>query len=235
MMIPSPQIVEMVGRLGFDWILIDTEHGAINLETVEELARAAEGVGLTPVARPRENTASDILQLLDRGAVGVQVPHVNTADDARRAVEAVKYHPLGNRGLGGGTRAADYGFGEPFDRYVETANRETLVCVQIEEAEGVRNVDEICGVAGVDVVFVGPSDLSQSMGFPGNPGAPEVQQAIDTTFERIRASGKAPGTPSTTDNVRKVLDKGVLYTYTHVTALLKAASASYFEEAGQRP
>ena len=226
-MIPSPQIVEMVGRLGFDWILIDLEHGAITLETAEELVRAAESVGLTPIARPRENTAADILQLMDRGAMGVQVPHVNTAEDARRAVAAVKYHPLGTRGLGGGTRAADYGFGGAFDQYVETANREALVCVQIEEEEGVGNADAICQVEGVDVVFVGPSDLSQSMGFPGNPGAPEVQQAIDATFVEIRTAGKIPGTPSTTENVSKVLDKGILYTYTHVTGMLKAGATGY--------
>jgi 2-keto-3-deoxy-L-rhamnonate aldolase RhmA len=230
-MIPSPQIVEMVGRLGFDWILIDLEHGAISLETAEELVRAAESVGLTPIARPRENTAADILQLMDRGVVGVQVPHVNTAEDARRAVAAVKYHPLGTRGLGGGTRAADYGYGEAADQYVETANRETLVCVQIEEEEGVRNADAICQVEGVDVVFVGPSDLSQSMGFPGNPGVPEVQQAIDATFERIRSAGKVPGTPSTTANVSKILDKGILYTYTHVTGMLKAGAEGYFGRA----
>ena len=230
-MIPSPQIVEIVGRFGFDWVLIDLEHGAISLETAEELVRAAESVGLTPIARPRENTAADILQLMDRGAMGVQVPHVNTAEDARRAVAAVKYHPLGTRGLGGGTRAADYGLGEPFDTYVETANRETLVCVQIEEEEGVGNVDAICQVEGVDVVFVGPSDLSQSMGFPGNPGAPEVREAIDATLAGICTAGRAPGTPPPAENVRGALDKGVLYTYTHVTGMLRAGATGYFEKA----
>ena len=118
MMIPSPQIVEMVAGVGFDWILIDCEHGSINPETVEALALAADACGITPIARPRSNKPEDILQVMDRGVMGVQVPHVNTADDARAAVEAVRYHPEGKRGLGAGTRAAGYGFGVTMGEYI---------------------------------------------------------------------------------------------------------------------
>ena len=107
-MIPSPQIVEMVGRLGFDWVLIDCEHGTISLETVEILAMAAESCGITAIARPKTKDADDILKVMDRGVMGVQVPHVNTAEDARQVVAAVKYHPLGQRGLAAGTRPASH-------------------------------------------------------------------------------------------------------------------------------
>ncbi|MBI3918050.1 MAG: hypothetical protein HY322_13700 [Betaproteobacteria bacterium] len=107
-MIPSPQIVEMVGAAGFDWVLLDCEHGTLTLESVELMAMAAEACGITAIARPVTRSPEHILQVLDRGVLGVQVPHVNTAEDARRVVAAVKFHPLGQRGLAAGTRAAAY-------------------------------------------------------------------------------------------------------------------------------
>ena len=100
-MFPSPHIVDIVGRLGFDWVLIDCEHGSISLESVELMVMAAEAAGVTPIARPPVNSFESIGQLMDRGAMGVQVPHVNTAEDARKAVEAVRYHPLGRARTGG--------------------------------------------------------------------------------------------------------------------------------------
>ena len=125
--------------------------------------------------------------------MGVQVPHVNTAEDARAVVAAVKYHPLGTRGLAAGTRPANYGIGLTAAEYVEQVNRETLVCVQLEEAEALRNIDAILEVEGIDVFFVGPSDLSQSMGYPGRTDTPEVQAAIREAFATIVAAGKVPG------------------------------------------
>src|SRR5215510_5165959 len=107
-MIPSPQIVEMVGAAGFDWVLLDCEHGTLTLESVELMAMAAEAAGITAIARPMTSSPEHILQVLDRGVMGVQVPHVITAEDARRVISAVKYHPLGSRGLAAGTRAANY-------------------------------------------------------------------------------------------------------------------------------
>jgi 4-hydroxy-2-oxoheptanedioate aldolase len=229
MMIPSPQLVEMVGRLGFDWVLIDCEHGTISLETVELLVMAAEVSGLTPIARPWRNSEDAILRLMDRGVMGVQVPHVNTAADARRAVEAVKYHPLGKRGLAAGTRPAGYGLGVTAGEYVEWANRETLVCVQLEEAEALGNLGEILRVEGVDVFFVGPSDLSQSMGYPGQTSHPEVQAAIDGAFAAIVGAAKAPGSAGGSEAVAGYLQKGCLYVYTHVPKLLSTASAAFFD------
>jgi 4-hydroxy-2-oxoheptanedioate aldolase len=232
-MIPCPQIVEMIGRLGFDWVLIDCEHGTISLETVEILAMAAEASGIIPIARPKTKAPHDILNVMDRGVMGVQVPHVNTAEDARQVVEAVKYHPLGKRGLAAGTRPADYGFGESMDRFVKTSNKETLVCVQLEEAEAIHNAHEIVQVDHVDVFFIGPSDLSQSMGYPGDTKAPSVQEAIDSTFRKIISAEKIAGTPGAIDSINGVLDKGILYTYTHLTKLLGYAGQAFFKAAKQ--
>ena len=228
MMIPSPQIIEMIGELGFDWVLIDCEHGTISLETVELMVMAAEASGLTPIVRPWTNSADAILRVMDRGAMGVQVPHVNTAQDARRAVESVKYHPLGRRGMASGTRPAQYGLGVSAIEYVEWVNRETLVCVQLEEAEALHNIDAILGVEGVDVYFVGPSDLGQSMGYPGQPGVPEVEGAIDDAFAAIVAAGKTPGTAGGAERIVDCLNKGGRYVYTHVPKLLASASAAFF-------
>ena len=229
-MFPSPHIVDIVGRLGFDWVLIDCEHGSISLESVELMVMAAESAGVTPIARPPVNSFEAIGQLMDRGVMGVQVPHVNTADDARRAVEAVKYHPLGERGLAAGVRAASYGYGMSMSDYAELSNRETLVCVQIEEVEAVRNVDEIVQVDDVDVFFVGPSDLSQSFGYPGRPDTSVVREAMDSVFATVAAAGKVSGSAGNAEATNRYLDHGVTYLYTHLTSLLASGAETFLGE-----
>jgi 4-hydroxy-2-oxoheptanedioate aldolase len=164
---------------------------------------------------------------MDRGAMGVQVPHVNSAEDARRAVEAVKYHPQGIRGLAAGSRPANYGFGISMSDYVSEANKETLVCVQLEEAEAIQNVDEILQVEGVDVFFVGPSDLSQSLGYPGRSDVPEVREVINSTFAKIASAGKVSGSAGNAGATKDYIDRGVQYLYTHLTTLLSSASGDF--------
>lgn len=223
-MIPSPQIVEMVGHLGFDWVLIDCEHGAIGPDQVETLAMAAAAAGIVPIARPPTSSPAAITQMLDRGVAGVQVPHVGSAAEARRVVEAAKYAPLGNRGLAVGTRAARYGVRRSLARHVAEANRDTLVCVQLEDTDALRDVDAIAAVEGVDVVFVGPSDLSQALGYPGDIANPVVQGTMRTAFTRITAAGKVAGTAGTPDMLRTAIGCGAGYVYVHVTTLLARAS-----------
>ena len=229
-MFPSPHVVDMLGRLGFDWVLIDCEHGSISVESVEIMVLAAEAAGITPIARPPVNSFEAICQLMDRGVMGVQTPHVNTAEDARRAVEAVKYHPRGDRGLAAGVRSASYGYGMSMSEYAELSNRETLVCVQLEEGEAVRNVEQIMSVEGVDVFFVGPSDLSQSLGYPGRPDTPEVRQAMEHVFATARAAGKITGSAGGAAATQGYLQQGVTYLYTHLTALLASGSEQFLKE-----
>lgn len=230
-MIPSPQIVEMVAAAGFDWVLIDCEHGTITLESVELMAMAAEASGITAIARPVSRSPEHILQVMDRGVMGVQVPHVATAEAAREAVAAVKFHPLGKRSLAAGTRSANYDSIGTLADYVKAANDSTLIAVQIEDKEAVDNIDEILKVDDIDVFFIGPSDLSQSMGHPGNPKAPVVAQAIATCFEKMIAAGRTPGTPATGEALQGVLDKGVRYIYTHLPRLLASSAKSYLANA----
>ena len=226
-MFPSPQVVEMLGFAGFDWVLIDCEHGSIGPADIELMAMACDAVGVTPIARPRTNSASDIQSVMDRGVMGVQVPHVNTAEDARRAVAAVKFGPGAARGLAAGTRPDSWGLGARMPDFAARANAQSLVCVQLEHESALRNLDAILAVDGIDVFFIGPSDLSQSMGLPGDPKAPPVAEAIDRALATIRAAGRTPGMPATADNLADVVGKGCRYIYTHLPRLLGAGAGAF--------
>jgi len=226
-MFPSPQVVEMLGYAGFDWVLIDCEHGSIGPADVELMAMACDAVGITPVARPRTNAASDIQGVMDRGVMGVQVPHINTAEDARRAVAAVKFGPGAARGLAAGTRPDRWGLGARMPDFTEAANAQSFICVQLEHEAALRNVEAILAVDGIDVFFIGPSDLSQSMGYPGNPKAPPVARAIEETLAKIRSAGRTPGMPATAETVADVAAKGCKYIYTHLPRLVGHGAAAF--------
>lgn len=227
LMFPSPQIVEMLGHAGFDWVLLDCEHGSLSLADVEVMAMAADAVGITAIARPRSNNAADIQSVMDRGVAGVQVPHVNSAEDARRAVSAVKFGPGADRSLAAGTRPDGWGLGARMTDFTAAANAKSLVCVQIEDRQAVVNIDEILAVDGIDVFFVGPSDLSQSMGYPGDPKAAPVATAIDHVLDRVRAAGRTPGMPATTETLAGVKGKGCRYIYTHLPRVLGAGAQAF--------
>ena len=185
---PSPQVVEMLGCLGFDWILLDNEHGSITVDNAEGCIAAAELTGMAPIVRPVGKTGESIAPFLDRGAWGVQVPHVNTADEARAVVDAVKYGPEGHRGIFGGGRAAGYGFAGSTAEYATAANRETLVCVMLEEVEAIDKLPDMLKVPGVDVFFIGSGDLSQSMGYIGQSTHPEVLKMMERGVKAITAA-----------------------------------------------
>lgn len=231
LMFPSPQLVEMLGYAGFDWVLLDCEHGSIGPADLEHMAMAAAAAGITPIARPRSNATPDIQMVMDRGVMGVQVPHVNTADDAQRAVAAVKFGPGAQRGLAAGTRPDRWGLGAKMVDFTAQANEQSLVCVQIEHEDAVRNIEALLKVDGIDIFFIGPSDLSQSMGHPGNAKAPPVANAIQDTLAAIRAAGKVPGMPATADNVAEIVSSGCRYIYTHVPRLIGSGAGQFLKAA----
>ena len=230
---PSPQVVEMLGGLGFDWILIDNEHGTVTIENSEDLIRAAELTGIAPIVRPVSNKPEIIAPFLDRGAWGVQIPHVNTAEEARQAVDSVKYHPLGHRGMFSGSRPAEYGLSGSTAEYVEEANRNTLVCLMLEEVEAIDNLPELVQVEGVDVFFIGSGHLSQSMGYPGQQTHPEVQTLMARGVGIIREAGRVAGVSCPDSYVPKFLDMGVQYFHGSVNRLLQSSSVNYLEEMRQ--
>ncbi|MGE0767343.1 MAG: HpcH/HpaI aldolase/citrate lyase family protein [Hyphomicrobiaceae bacterium] len=234
LMFPSAQIVEMLAYAGFDWVLLDCEHGSLSLSDLELMCMAADASGITPIARPRSNSSTDIQSVMDRGVKGVQVPHVCTAEDARRAVAAVKLGAGTGRSLAAGTRPDRWGLGAKLPEFVAAQNAGSLVCVQIEDREALGNVDDILAVEGIDVFFIGPSDLSQSMGFPGNPKAGPVMRAIEETLARIVAAGKAPGMPATTEALPQVIGSGCRYIYNHLPRIIGSGARDYIGAASRR-
>lgn len=231
MMFPCPQIVEMLGHAGFDWVLLDCEHGSLSPADVEVMAIAATAAGIVPIARPKTNAPSDIQTVMDRGVMGVQVPHVNTEDNARRAVASVKLGASSLRSLAAGTRPDRWGFAGSGTEFAARSNAETLVCIQLEHEAALANLDEILKVADVDVFFIGPSDLSQSMGFPANPSAPPVTAVMEAALGKIVRAGKTPGMPASTENVGRVIASGVRYIYTHLPRLIGAGTTAFMQAA----
>ena len=179
----SAGLVEMLGHFGFDGVFLDCEHGPASWEEVEHMIRAAELAGYTSVVRVQDHEAATITRALDRGAGGIQVPHVNTAAEAAAIVEHAKYAPLGHRGWSGWRGA----YGVDASDYARQANDSTLVAIMLEEVEALNNLDDILRVEHVDVFFVAPGDLAQSMGLPGQANHPSVQNAIDDALRRIKS------------------------------------------------
>ena len=226
---PSPPVVEMLGCLGFDWVIIDNEHGSITVDNSEEMVRAAELTHIAPKVRPVANRPEIIAPFLDRGAWGVQIPHVNTADEARAAVDAVKYYPEGHRGIFSRSRPAGYGFGGSTASYVQEANSNTLVCLMLEEVEAINNLEKMVEVEGVDVYFIGSGDLSQSMGYPGQQTHPEVQSLMEKGVRAIRSAGRVAGVSCPDNLVPKYLGMGVQYFHGNVNSLLESSSLAYLQ------
>jgi 4-hydroxy-2-oxoheptanedioate aldolase len=191
-MTPSPALVEMAGHAGFEFVILDMEHGVAGPDIVEHLVRAVETADTTPIVRVTTNDRGLILRVLDAGALGVLVPHVRSAVDAQAVVAACKYPPQGARGLATTARAGRHGF-RSVAEHIERSNRETLVALQIEDAEALPAAEAIAAVPGVDVLFVGPSDLSVSMGYPGQADHPAVQEAIAQVFQAAHRAGREVG------------------------------------------
>lgn len=189
---PDATLIEVLGYQPWDFLVFDGEHGPIDPRDCENMARAAELRGVTPIVRVTTNQPSVILRYMDSGVHGLIVPWVNNAEEAEAVVRSVKYHPRGNRGLAG-VRASDYSQLLPLSEYVQVANAETLITVQIERAEAIKNLPEILAVADIDVVFIGPNDLSQSLGYPGQPQHPAVQEAMQQITDQVKQSQAALG------------------------------------------
>lgn len=181
--IPSPDLVEMMGLAGFEFVLLDGEHGAA-LTALPELLRACDVAGVTSLVRVPSHDRGFLLPPLELGAGGLQVPFVDTPEQARALVRETKYAPLGERGVSGITRAARYGFAEQ-PRYLREANRETLLVVQLESRAAAENAEAIAAVPGVDCVFIGPADLAQSFGHPSDRMTPPTIRIIEDIIRRV--------------------------------------------------
>lgn len=186
----DPSVAELAGSTGFDWLVIDGEHGPNGLRDVLAQLRSV-GDKTQVVVRTRDDNRAEIKQMLDIGSQTLLVPMIESADQAAEVVRSAKYPPEGVRGVGAAlARASGY---NAIADYLTTANEQVCVLVQVESRAGIAALDDILKLHGVDGVFVGPADLAADMGFVGKPGAPEVQAVITDALTRIRAAGKAAG------------------------------------------
>jgi len=228
--INSPAAVEVLGYLGFDFIIIDGEHGPMDLESSKNLVRAADVVDITPLARVAVNHPQVILRYLDMGCLGVQIPMVNTGAEAEAVANACRYPPVGKRGLAG-VRANEWGLTGALGPYTRTANEEVLTIVQVETLQAVSNLDEILAVKEVDMVFIGPTDLSSAMGVPGEVTHPDVLAQLEKLGKAIRAGGKHAGTIGGNPQAVKMLsDWGYNYFAVNVLGMFASAARGYITD-----
>ncbi len=198
---------EIVGRAGFDWVLVDAEHGPNGIRDVTTQLQALEGLNTSSIVRVPIGETWIIKQVLDAGAQSLLIPIVESAQEAQKHVDAVRYPPNGNRGVGAFVaRAAQFG---TLTDYLTSADEQICLIVQLETKAGLEALDYMLAIDGIDGVFVGPSDLAADMGFLGNPKSPQVQKAIANALTRISASGKAAGILSLDDSdTKKYLEHG---------------------------
>jgi 4-hydroxy-2-oxoheptanedioate aldolase len=207
--IPSMEIVELVAAAGFDGVVLDTEHGAHGNEALAPLILAARANGIYPVVRVRSSDPGWIGASLDAGAAGIIVPQIGSAAEADRAVRAARFAPDGNRGANPFVRAAGY---DGRKEWYAQANREIAVLLMIEGASGVAALAEILETPNLDGIFIGPNDLSHSLGVPGEVAHPKVVETIEAIIAVCRAKGMSCGIFSATpDNARHWIDRGVTF------------------------
>lgn len=225
------QLVEVLAMSGFGHIFIDCEHGHMSIREAEALVRAAEAVDVPAVVRVPANEPDVILRHLDTGALGVTIPQVNTVEDAERAVRATYYHPMGQRGLAG-TRAASYGLAGSLAEYTAQANEQLMVTGLIENVRAIDNLPDILKVEGLTAITIGPADLSQSLGHPGDRHHPEVQQAIDEIINQALAAGKPVGVnTSSGEDAKAARERGCQITSVSSWGLLAGAAREYLAAA----
>jgi len=188
----SEEVAYVLAAAGFDFLVIDTEHGSANMETVQRICRAARGAGIAPLVRVTEIGYALIARTLDAGALGLMVPHVETADDARTIVRCAKYPPAGERGFGLRSAVTDYS-GASVPDAIAWSNSETMLMAQVESQRCLDNLDEIAAVPGIDVLLVGPTDLSIALGVPGQLLHPKMEDAYRRVVEVARRHNIAAG------------------------------------------
>ncbi len=226
----DPTICEYIGLTGMDFYMIDGEHGGITASDITNMIRACELRDCTPLARIRSVDAKLILQYMDAGIMGVMMPSIDTVDDVKRLVEAIKYPPMGYRGLGP-VRASDYMQGAMNQKeYVQFSNEQTLVLPQIESMECVKNLKELCKVDGVDGFIIGPRDLAMSMGHYDGPGHDEVKKTLDEIFATVLESGKWFGTVAGTAlQAEGLIEKGAALVMNSVQGLIKTSGKAFLD------
>lgn len=232
--ITDPAVVEVAALAGFGHVIIDLEHGPGTIESSQDLVRAAEARGIAPLIRVGTNSETAILRALDVGAEGVHVPHVSSAEDAVKALSACYYHPEGHRGVCRFVRAAGYSSREK-EAYFAAANARTVPVLHVEGKAGIESLPEILELDGHGVLFLGPYDLSQSCGVPGQVHHPEVVKRMRAAVRLARERNVAVGTfVDTVADARTWVELGVQYICLSVdVGILYDACSALVKEFGE--
>lgn len=229
---PDPMLAEVIGLVGFDFYMLDAEHGPVTPAQADTFVRACDAVDVTPLVRVGSPDPKLVLQYLDSGMLGVMMPGLETVDDVRALVAAVKYPPLGRRGLGM-VRASGYMLGAWRQAdYVAFANAQTLVWPQFEDAALLDRLPALAAVEGVDGFVIGPRDLSMSMGRYDGPAHPDVQTMIDQVIGSLKTAGLAAGiTAGTGEAARAAVQRGARIILNSVPGLIEHSAHAFLEEA----
>lgn len=206
----DPMFVEAAGLAGFDFVILDTEHGPVDIESQQNNVRAAEARNTVPIIRLKDKAENTIGRALDIGAYGIQVPQISSAEEARDVVKYAKFYPYGMRGVCRFVRAADYSAQNRYD-YFESS-KDIIIILQLEGIDAIKNIDEILQVEGVDILFIGPYDLSQSLGLPGQVNNPVVVDAMKEIVCKAKEAGKIIGCfVDTPEDLKMWKDLGLQY------------------------
>jgi len=217
----TADLIEYMGPYGFDGVWIETEHAAIDFADIPDMTRAADLWNMTSIVRLNLNLPGVIYRTLDVGAQAIVMPHVDTKLQAEEVVKAAKFYPLGARG----NYTSRQGIG--VENFAQKANDETMIVVLIEDILAVNNLKEILEVDHIDVFYVAPGDLAQSMGLLGQPNHPEVLKTVDKALTQIQDAGRVAGTLVNDDSVESYLEKGVKFVTTAIAPWLEKGAKDF--------
>lgn len=227
----DPQLAELFGIAGFDYYMLDAEHGLIDPVQAVNVIRACESTNITPMVRIGPKDPKLVLQYLDAGMLGIMMPGLETAEEVKMLVDAVKYAPLGKRGLGFSRASGHMSYTSSAPEYINFSNEQTMVIIQFEDDKLLEKLPALCAVEGLDACIVGPRDLSLNMGFPDGPNHPEVQSAIDNAIHIMRKAGVTAGiTAGTRADAEIQITRGATMILAAAQSLVLAGSKNFLPE-----
>ena len=227
----DPQLAELFGIAGFDYYMLDAEHGLIDPAQAVNVIRACELTSITPMVRIGSKDPKLVLQYLDAGMMGIMMPRLETVEEVPMLVDAVKYPPFGKRGLGFSRASGHMADVSKAPEYIEFSNKETMVIIQFEDDKLLDKFPALCAVKGLDACMIGPRDLSLNMGFPDGPNHPEVQSVIDKAIEVMKEAGVVAGiTAGTRMNAEAQVKRGARMILAGAQSLVLAGSKSFLPE-----
>ncbi len=206
----DPRVSEIAAMIGFDSVWVDMEHVPTDWGTVENQVRAAKIYDTDVIVRVAKGSYSDYIKPLELDATGIMIPHIMSYEEAKSIVKTTRFHPIGRRPLDGGNADGDYCMIDTVE-YIKQANRERFVCVQIEDPEPLADLEKIAGVEGIDIIFFGPGDFSQGIGFPGDWLNPKISETRKRIAEVCQRHSKFAGTVGGPDNLKELVDMGYQY------------------------